>query len=103
MDERQNILDQVEKALDIKLYDWQRTYILGREWQVPKSERHTGRTLAYTIKLLAFHDKPIRKKVLHNYADTPGRGMRYCQWYRRYALEINEKLTAAGIKTCIVD
>lgn len=101
MDEKQNILDQVEKALDIKLYDWQRAYILGRKWM--QSSRHSGRTLAYTIKLLVFYNKPIRKKALYHYADSLGRGMKYCQWYRRYALEINEKLTAAGIKTCIID
>ena len=43
----------------------------------------------------------ISKGELEHYSD--GTGKRYNTYFREWALEINDKLTAAGIKTIIGD
>ena len=97
------LLEQVEKALDIRLYDWQKAYILDKYYDTAAAARRaSGKTLAYIIKkLLTPMPFAISKKELEHYSD--GSGKRYNVYFKKWALEINEKLTAAGIKTCIVD
>lgn len=97
------LLEQVEKALNIKLYDWQKAYILDKYYDpAAAARRASGKTLAYIIKrLLTPMPFAISKKELEHYSD--GSGKRYNVYFKKWALEINEKLTAAGIKTCIED
>lgn len=97
------LLEQVEKALDIRLYDWQKAYILDKYYDTAAAARRaSGKTLAYIIKkLLTPMPLAISKKELEHYSD--GSGKRYNVYFKKWALEINEKLTAAGIKTCIED
>lgn len=97
------LLEQVEKALDIRLYDWQKAYILDKYYDTAAAARRaSGKTLAYIIKkLLTPMPFAIGKKELEHYSD--GSGKRYNVYFKKWALEINEKLTAAGIKTCIED
>lgn len=97
------LLEQVEKALDIRLYDWQKAYILDKYYDTAAAARRaSGKTLAYIIKkLLTPMPFAISKKELEHYSD--GSGKRYNVYFKKWALEINEKLTAAGIKTCIED
>lgn len=97
------LLEQVENALDIRLYDWQKAYILDKYYDTAAAaHRASGKTLAYIIKrLLTPMPFAISKKELEHYSD--GSGKRYNVYFKKWALEINEKLTAAGIKTCIED
>lgn len=96
------LLDQVEQALEIKLYAWQRAYIQDKYYDIEQTYgRQTGKTLAYIIKRL-LSPQAIRKKKLWAYSDRKC-GAKYYEWFSKQALEINEKLTEAGIKTCIVD
>lgn len=97
------LLEQAEKALDIRLYDWQKAYILDKYYDTAAAARRaSGKTLAYIIKrLLTPMPFAISKKELEHYSD--GSGKRYNVYFKKWALEINEKLTAAGIKTCIED
>ena len=97
------LLDQVEQALNIKLYAWQRAYLQDKYYDVKQeSGRHSGKTLAYIIKRL-LTPYAISKDELSYYSDMAVQSRRYNEWFKHWALEINEKLTAAGIKTCIVD
>lgn len=97
------LLEQVEKALDIRLYGWQKAYILDKYYDTAAAaRRQSGKTLAYIIKiLLTPMPFAISKKQLEHYSD--GSGKRYNVYFKKWALEINEKLTAAGIKTRIED
>lgn len=97
------LLEQVEKALDIKLYDWQKAYILDKYYdKAAAAGRASGKTLAYIIKrLLTPIPFAISKRELEYYSD--GTGKRYNVYFREWALEINDKLTATGIKTIIGD
>ena len=45
------LLEQVEKALNIKIYDWQKAYILDKYYDpTAAARRASGKTLAYIIK-----------------------------------------------------
>lgn len=97
------LLDQVEQALNIKLYVWQRAYLQDEYYDAKQaSGRHTGKTLAYIIKRL-LTPYAISKDELRHYSDKAVQSRQYDEWFRQWALMINKKLTAAGIKTCIVD
>lgn len=97
------LLERVEKALDIKLYDWQKAYILDKYYDTTAAARRASeKTLAHIIKrLLTPMPFAISKSELEHYSD--GSGKRYNVYYKEWTLEINEKLTAAGIKTIIED
>jgi hypothetical protein len=97
------LLDRVDEALKIKLYPWQRAYLMG-EYYDPDNEfkRRNGRTLAYILKLLLMpRDENITRDTIKYYSDQFKRRNQYYKWFSRWALEINDKLTAAGIETCI--
>lgn len=97
------LLDRVEQALSIKLYAWQRAYLQDKYYDVKQaSGRQTGKTLAYIIKRL-LTPYAISKDEIRHYSDKAVQSRQYNEWFGCWALEINEKLTAAGIKTCIVD
>lgn len=97
-----HMLDKVDEALGFKLKEWQRAYILDKYYDTSKAnERKSGKTTAYIIKRL-LQPYVISRSELEHFSDAVG-SVRYNAWFKKYALEINEKLTNAGIKTCLVD
>ena len=55
------LLKEIERALDIKFYEWQRNYLLGIPMilDMRMTGRCTGKTLAYIIKKLYEKDEPL--------------------------------------------
>lgn len=52
------LIGQIERALRIELYDWQRLYIITGIWQPPEG-RQQGKTLAYILRTLLDKSKPL--------------------------------------------
>lgn len=52
------LIECIEQALSIELYEWQRLYIITGIWQPPEG-RQQGRTLAYILRLLLDQSKPF--------------------------------------------
>lgn len=90
----------IEKALGFTLYNWQRAYLLGEPHTIP-TERATGRTTAYIVKLLLTNREPINIKFeAMKYKDH--QGVLYTHFFRNFMREIDEKLTTVGLPTCSV-
>lgn len=91
------VIERIEQAFGIQLYNWQKDYLLGKRNMI-WSGRRNGKTFSYCIKLLLSDGEPIKRSELHGLADGC-HGNRYPEWFTRYALEINDKLVAAGFET----
>ena len=90
----------IEKALGFELYEWQRAYLLD-EIYVKPTERATGRTTAYIVKLLLTNREPINIKFdAMKYKDY--HTVHYTGFFRNFMREIDEKLTVVGLPTCSV-
>lgn len=100
------LIEHIEQALDLELYEWQRLYIITGIWQPPKGRQY-GRTLAYILRLLLDQSKPL---LIYNisdaraYADNPFTERQYepvptfyADGFRVELQEIYEKLRAAGV------
>ena len=100
------LIERIEQALNVELYEWQRLYIITGIWQPPEGRRQ-GRTLAYILRLLLDQSKPL---LMYNpsdaraYADNPFAGrqyepvpMHYAVWFEREISDIYEQLRAAGV------
>jgi hypothetical protein len=104
------LIDKVQKALNLKLYDWQIDYILEkpRVLDMRITGRRTGKTLAYIIKLLFTDSKPIRAydfKEIEDYSDwycitnrADRKEPHYTHWFRRYLKDIYTELKINGLK-----
>lgn len=100
------IMEHIEQALNIELYEWQRLYIITGIWQPPEG-RQQGRTLAYILRLLLDRSKPLIMYELPDvraYADNPfierqyeRVPIHYAGWFRKEVGEIYEQLRAAGV------
>lgn len=94
----------IEKALDEKLYDPQKEYLVndGPYWY---GGRASGKTTAYCIKLALSDGDPLDMRMstgeLIDIIDPdygPDTNKRtYIRWFRRCFLEIWEQLKAAGL------
>ena len=104
------LLGYVERALGLTFKDWQRNYILDIPMVLDMSitGRHTGKTLAYVVKLLLTDGEPIKVYDLNyihaisdDYHNTGGkhRDVAYSQWFRNYLVNIHNSLIEAGIET----
>lgn len=96
------MIPQIEKAFGFELYDWQRDYFLDNPHNKP-TDRRSGRTWSYCVKLLLCREKPIqlrRRSDLFQFVDSY-HGDRYLTWFADYLLEINQILIDNGFKTCI--
>lgn len=104
-------IERIEKALGFTLREWQINYILDIPMilDMKMTGRHTGKTLAYVIKLLCVNNEPIRAYTIRDIAkvadgwcitneiyriDSP-----YTRWFRNYLLEIYTLFKDAGITT----
>lgn len=104
------LLRKVEKALDIKFFDWQKDYILDipRLLDMRMTGRRTGKTLVYIVKLLFAEDKPLNAfdiKEVSRYSDwfcisdrIDRKDTTYTQWFRRFLMDIYNTLTDKGLK-----
>jgi hypothetical protein len=103
------LLNKIENTLNIKLHDWQKDYILDvpRVLDMRITGRRTGKTLAYTIKLLFLSNKPIRAydtREVGEYSDwycvtndPNGKEPHYTQWFSRYLKDIYTEMVDNGI------
>jgi len=97
-----------EKALNIKLYKWQKRYICQGGLRVYGEQRRTGRTTAYILRLLIdvkapplfIYENPTQ------YADSyengyprSGGGSLYARFFTSELRRINKILNSAGVKT----
>ena len=99
---------RIEKALNIKLYKWQKRYILGECSWIYGEQRQTGRTTAYILRLLIDVNYPplvIYENPSH-YVDSyengfprSGGGETYTRFFIRELRRINKILNSAGVKT----
>lgn len=100
------LIEHIEQALNLELYEWQRLYIITGIWQPPEGRRHGG-TLACILRLLLDQSKPL---LIYNisdaraYADNPFTERQYtpvptfyADGFRRDLQEIYEQLRAAGV------
>lgn len=100
------LIENIEQALNLELYEWQRLYIITGIWEPPKGRRH-GKTLAYILRLLLDQSKPLLMYSLSDakaYADNPFIERQYetvptiyADWFRREIKDIHEQLRAAGV------
>lgn len=101
------IIGQVERALGLELYDWQRLYIITGIWQ-PPAGRLQGRTLAYILRLLLDQSQPLllcELQYVRAYADNPFTEQyrpvptHYAGWFKRELSHIHTALQEAGVQT----
>ena len=99
---------RIEKALNIKLYKWQKQYICGRCSWIYGEQRQTGRTTAYILRLLIDVNSPplVIYENPSRYADSyengyprSGGGYVYTRFFIGELHRINKILNSAGIKT----
>lgn len=100
------IIENIEQALNIELYEWQRLYITTGIWQPPEG-RQQGRTLAYILRLLLDQSKPLimyGESEARIYADNQCKEWQYekatthyAAHFRKELREIYEQLRAAGV------
>lgn len=102
------VIKEIERALGIELYEWQRLYIITGIWQPPEG-RVQGRTLAYILRLLLDNSKPLLlydPAEVRAYADNSFMDRQYRQvpqyyvsWFRHELIGIYKRLRAAGVQT----
>lgn len=102
------LIGQIERALGIEFYEWQRLYIITGIWQ-PPAGRQQGRTTAYIVRLLIDQSKPLLLYDMPEtraYADDPftegqyeAVPTQYAQWFKRELIDIYAKLLDAGVHT----
>lgn len=99
---------RIEKALNIKLYKWQKQYICGRRPWIYGEQRQTGRTTAYILRLLIDVNSPplVIYENPSRYADSynngyprSGGGYVYTRFFIGELHRINKILNSAGVKT----
>lgn len=100
------LIERIEQALGLELYEWQRLYIITGIWQPPKGRQH-GRTLAYILRLLLDQSKPLLIYSISDaraYADNPFTERQYepvptfyADGFRVELQEIYKQLRAAGV------
>lgn len=102
-------LSKIEKALDIKFYDWQVEYLLNTSstLDIQATGRRSGKTLVHIIKLLFSDDKPIRAykvKEVQRYSDWYSVSNElynissYTKWFKKYLQDIYKKLLKGGLQ-----
>ena len=108
----EELISKIEKALEIKFYEWQRKYLLNEPMLLDMmiTGRCTGKTLVYIVKQLFEHPEPLllsKNTEVLNAADwwccevRKDRALGHCYlvFYRRTLKEVYEKLNQAGIVT----
>lgn len=107
-----DLLNSIEKALDIKLYEWQRKYLLEEPMLLDMriTGRATGKTLVWVIKQLFESREPLDlsdKTGIMKSSDWwccevdiyRARSHPYAGWYKNYVKKIYQTLNDKGIQT----
>lgn len=90
----EEIIRIVEFALRIKLYDWQKAYILGvSNYEMPG--RASGKTTAYMVKLCLSEGETIDLTKLGEYIDEV-HGSAYLEWFRHELFRVYRSLREVG-------
>lgn len=105
MDYKDNIYEEqvqlINKALNIELYPWQKMYIFGNpEDVVFPTERRSGRTTAYILRLLLSESEPLliyRPDVLKNVIDAHYSSV-YYEWFRHEVHYIYQMLRETKVR-----
>lgn len=95
----EGMIPKIEQAFGFHLYDWQKDYLLEKPYTYSYGRRRSGRAFAYCIKLLLSDGKLIKRRDLFKHSCSAEHGTRDWRWFAEYALEINDKLVAAGFET----
>ncbi|MEW8973493.1 MAG: hypothetical protein AB2375_04790 [Tissierellaceae bacterium] len=108
----EDLLNRIERALDIKFHGWQRKYLLKEPMLLDMriTGRATGKTLVWVIEKLFESTEPLdlrdKGKVLISSdwwcCETESdRALRhpYLSWYKNYVKGIYQKLNDKGIRT----
>lgn len=87
----------VERALQIKLFDWQVAYIWG-ESRYLMPGRATGKTLANVIRVCLSQGEPLHMYPSgeHQWVCDGVHGPEYLRIYRSYVREVYQKLQLYG-------
>lgn len=87
----------VERALEIRLLDWQVAYIWGNS-QYLMPGRATGKTLAYVIRLCLSEGEPLHmyRQGKHCHLCDEHHGPEYLAIFRRYVRDAYRKLEMMG-------
>jgi len=91
------IIRIVERALHIKLYDWQKAYITGVSDYVAPG-RVSGKTTAYMVKLCLSKGEPIdltKRSEAERYADEY-HGHAYPDWFKSELWNVHYELERIG-------
>lgn len=93
----EKIIPVIEKIFDIRLYEWQKQFLMDLPHVSPTGRRN-GRTFIYCIKLCLSDGEPMdfRFNRSHDYVDE-AHGPHYEGWFRRYFLDIHHALEEHGI------
>ena len=97
----EELISKIENIFGFPLYDWQKSYLLGKPCDYSYGGRRNGKTFAYCLKVLFSDGKPIPRNLKNfmMFSDNAVYSIRYREWFARYLYEINEKLESAGIHT----
>lgn len=98
-------IEEVEKVLGFKLYDYQRAVLLGESYTLPHGRR-SGKTLCHQLKQLLLSDR-IELTPRSYISDFDYHGvlpLKYEHWYRRELEDLHKKLENNGIQVArIID
>lgn len=98
------IIKEIEEAMGFKLYELQRSYILGEQTYLgyDPNNRRRGLTTAHCIKLALSDGEPLNLHKMHEVCDMQhfdrSQLYRYASWYRDHFLFIRNKLEDHGFK-----
>ena len=107
-EEWEELLEKVNIALGFELYPWQKEFIMLKPVKTPR-ERCSGHTTAFILRELLNLEGPLERsfRVHDGIAYTSGFlcDAYYSRFYAHsgyphFVIEIDDKLQAAGIKTC---
>ena len=91
----QKLIPYIEKALNIKLYEHQKEYLLTGEYKV--SGRATGKTMIECIKrIIDLEQTQYKYSKMFNVSNN------YGYWYRNFFMDIYSKLRDAKLPTIII-
>ena len=99
MEITEKVIPFIEKALEIRLYEKQKQYILG-DGPCRFGGRASGKTTVYCIRLALSDGEPLDMRKPQEICDSTYREgnnePRYAIWFRRYFLDIWQGLKDAG-------
>ncbi|MEN8702481.1 hypothetical protein [Bacillus infantis] len=95
------LITDIEKALNIELYDNQKEFLLNDRITLMKGDTGTGKTFAHMIKVALSEGEPLDLTKVHEFCDFKASPI-YIKFYRSAFIRIWEKLLDYGLEVrCI--